>query len=210
MQGRRYVLFADSQYENLVIGKQILLDSLAEAYTVNFIAIHRLVVHRTEHRRILLCLALGLIGIKAWSSSHIDAMLRLNEIVAMHLDKCTLFLVFQRYARCAVSLIAYNQVEYAECIVRAVQNLLLCFGYDLDGLVGGKYHRHALAVCTMNCLQLIGNVLYVGRCRQGKVYGADYILVVLLLLLGDLSIGADTYRIDWHRCLLRPRTQGLT
>lgn len=209
LQCRRDVLFTHSKNENLVIGEQLLFDSLSEADAVDFVAVHRAIVHRAEYGGVLFGASLRLVGIEARRSGHVDAACGAQEVVVVNPDEGAFLLVLERDACGAVRLVTDNQIESTESVAGLREQLFLSAGNNVDGLVGREDDGQSFDIVLAGVLQLFDNGGNVGRGRKRQVDDARRVVVVFLRLFRDLRVRADANSHHRFQSLLQPRPQGL-
>ena len=137
-------IFRDRKYQHLVIGQNTILNSVGEINSIEFFAIDSFIIHRAKDAIVLARFDLGTFTIEARRSRHIQALLTLNKFIAVNLGKVAFILRGDFHACGAMRFVANDKVKHAKLTVRIFQYGGLCFGHDVDALIGREYHRYAI------------------------------------------------------------------
>ncbi len=135
----------EREYHDLVVCEQLLLDGLPEGDVVELLPVHGLVVHGAYDSRDVLGLLLPLDPVYPRRGGHVKALGPGDVAVAVDLDESALVRFRERHSRCAVSLVADDQVELRE-------SELLRLDDGIDGLVGGEHDGQLARVAVLQDL----------------------------------------------------------
>jgi len=192
----RHERLVDGQDEDLVVGEQVTLHSLAEPEPVQHRPEDGLVVHR-QHRLVRLRLLLGVRVEQARGGRHVQALTPAQVGVVVDPDEVRLVRLSQSNAGGAVRLVADDQVEVRH-------PLALGAGDDVDRLVGGKDDGELVVLGPLADLR--GQGLGVRGRRVDQVVNRQ---VLRGVGLADLHIGAHGIRAERDLGLLLPLAQAL-
>ena len=136
-----YHILRNGEDQYFIVGQNAILNGIREVHTMELFAVNGLVIHRAENAIVFACLDLGTLAIEAGSGRHIESLVSLNKIVVVDFCEAAFVLRRELHSRGAVCFVADNEIEDAKLSLRFFEHGSLCFGYNVNALIGREYHR---------------------------------------------------------------------